>query len=129
MNGLKNFLQYLSDNWTGIMVCIGIIVGIVNRTLAYLNKSNDLKLAVAKQQIKEIVLRMITDAEIDFNDWEQSGKIKRSQVIEEIYAKYPILAKAKSQKEVIDFIDTQIDNALKELRSVIEKNIKMGNIQ
>ncbi len=129
MNGLKNFLQYLSDNWTGIMVCIGIIVGIVNRTLAYLNKSNDLKLAVAKQQIKEIVLRMITDAEIDFNDWEQSGKIKRSQVIEEIYAKYPILAKAKSQKEVVDFIDTQIDNALKELRSVIEKNIKMGNIQ
>ena len=129
MNGLKNFLQYLSDNWTGIMVCIGIIVGIVNRTLVYLNKSNDLKLAVAKQQIKEIVLRMITDAEIDFNDWEQSGKIKRSQVIEEIYAKYPILAKAKSQKEVVDFIDTQIDNALKELRSVIEKNIKMGNIQ
>ena len=73
----------------------------------------------AKAQIKERILKIITDAEIDFEEWNQAGSIKRSQVIGEIFEKYPILSKSINQQEVISWIDEEIDNSLKTLRKVV----------
>lgn len=129
MKAIQNLLQALNEHWTSILICSGLIVGLIRQTIKFFNQSQDVQIAIAKQQISEIILKMITDAEVDYKDWEKSGSIKRSQVINEIYAKYPILSKAKSQKEVIDFIDTQIDNSLIELRKIIVENINLGNIK
>lgn len=129
MKAIQNLLQALNEHWTSILICSGLIVGLIRQTIKFFNQSQDVQIAIAKQQISEIILKMITDAEVDYKDWEKSGSIKKSQVINEIYAKYPILSKAKSQKEIIDFIDTQIDNSLNELRKIIVENINLGNIK
>lgn len=129
MKAIQNLLQALNEHWTSLLICAGLIVGLIRQTIKFFNQSQDVQIAIAKQQISEIILKMITDAEVDYKDWEKSGSIKRSQVINEIYTKYPILSKAKSQKEVIDFIDTQIDNSLNELRKIIVENINLGNIK
>ena len=129
MKAIQNLLEVLNEHWTSLLICVGLIVGLIRQTIKFFNQSQDVRIAIAKQQISEIILKMITDAEVDYKDWEKSGSIKRSQVINEIYTKYPILSKAKSQKEVIDFIDTQIDNSLNELRKIIVENINLGNIK
>ncbi len=122
MKGIVNFLYFINENWTSILVCIGIIVGIVQKTRTFIKKTDDEKIATAKAQIKEIVLRMITEAEVDFDNWDKAGSIKRSQVIEEIFMNYPILSKVVDQKELIAWIDNEIDSALGVLEDVINTN-------
>lgn len=122
MNGIQKFLSLINDNWTSVMVIIGLILAIYKKAKVYFSKSNDEKISIAKVQIKERMLKMITDAEIDFEEWNQAGSIKRSQVIGEIFEKYPILSKSINQQEVISWIDEEIDNSLKTLREVVANN-------
>lgn len=122
LDGINSFLHFINENWTGIMVCIGLLVGIYVKAKDYISKSNEEKVEVAKTYIRESILKMITDAEIDFEAWDKAGSIKRSQVIQEIYASYPILEKVVDQQAIIDWIDEEIDNALKTLREIITTN-------
>ena len=85
LTGLQNFLNIINDNWTTILVCAGLIVGIVKKTQDYLSKSDDEKIEIAKAQIKQVILKKISDAEVDYEEWNKAGSIKRSQVIAEIY--------------------------------------------
>lgn len=122
LNGLQNFLQLINDNWTTIIVIIGLALAIFKKAKSYFSKSDDEKIAIAKKQITETMLKMITDAEVDYEDWNKAGSIKRSQVIKEIFKEYPVLSKVTNQEEIIQFIDDAIDNSLKELRKTIEEN-------
>lgn len=127
MIGIQNFLQMLYDNWTSVLVCIGLILGIVQKTKNYLSKSEKEKIEIALSQIEETVLKMITDAEEDYEDWNKAGSIKRSQVIKEIFEKYPILSKVTNQEEIIQSIDVMIDNSLITLRKIVQNNkVKEG---
>ena len=124
MTAIENFLSYLSENWVMILVLIGAAFSIGKMISRYLSLSNEEKIEVAKKLIREAMLKMITEAEIDFEEWNKSGSIKRSKVIADIYEKYPILSKAASQEEVIAFIDSEINNSLKTLREVLKENKK-----
>ena len=126
MTGIENFLGYLSENWVMILVLIGAAFSIGKLISKYLALSDEEKIEVAKKLIREAMLKMITEAEIDFEEWNKSGSIKRSKVIADIYEKYPILSKAASQEEVIAFIDSEINNSLKTLREVLKENKKEG---
>ena len=122
LNGVKNFLQMINDNWTTILVITGSVVAIVKKTKDWMAKSEEEKIAIAKEQISNTVLKMISDAEKNWEQYSKAGSIKRSEVIDMIYTKYPILSKVTNQDEVIAFIDDAIDNALKTLREVVEQN-------
>lgn len=122
LNGIQNFLQFVDNNWTSIVVIISLIIAIYQKVKHYLSKSNQEKIESAKAQIKEIVLKLITDAEVDYEAWNKAGSIKRSQVIQKIFADYPILSKVADQKEVIAWIDEFIDESLKELRKIVAEN-------
>ena len=122
LNGIQNFLQFINDNWTAIIIIISLIIAIVQKARSYFNKSNAEKIEVAKKQISQVVLKLITDAEIDYNDLVSAGPIKRSQVIQKIFNDYPILTKATDQKAIIEWIDDMINNSLKELRKIVEIN-------
>ena len=122
LTGIQNFLSFINDNWTNIIVIIGLAISIGKKAKDYFVKSDEEKIAIAKSQIHETMLRMITDAEVDYEEWVKAGSIKRSQVIEEIFIKYPILSKVVDQTDLIKWIDDEIKNALKELRKVIEIN-------
>lgn len=121
MEGIKNLLTFLNNNWTVILICIGAIVGIVNKTINYFSKSKDERVEIAKKQIEQEILKMISDAESEYKEWEKAGEIKRSEVIGEIFKKYPILSKVVDQKELIQWIDDLIDNSLDTLRDIISQ--------
>ncbi len=122
MNGINSFLEFVNNNWTAIMVMIGLCIALFRKLSSYLKKSDEEKVEIAKVYIKECILKMITDAELDFEEWNKAGSIKRSQVINVIYEKYPVLAKVANQQDIINWIDTEIDNALVTLRDVISEN-------
>lgn len=122
MNGIENFLGYISENWVAILVLLGLTLALGRMVYNYLKIDNVEKIEIAKTQIREAMLKLITEAEIDFEEWNKSGKIKRSQVITKIYEKYPILSKAVSQEDVIAWLDREIDNSLVTLREIIKDN-------
>lgn len=122
LDGVHYFLTYVNDNWTLIVVIIGLIIGLAKKVKNYIKKTDEEKIEIAKFYIKQSILKMITDAELDYEDWKNAGSIKRSQVIQEIYERYPILEKVADQQSLINWIDEQIDNALETLRSVIAIN-------
>lgn len=122
MNGIVNFLNLINDNWTTITVIIGLLIMLYRKVESYLKKSEEEKIEIAKKQIREICLRLVSEAEMDYESWEQAGEIKRSQVIQEIYKEYPVLEKVINQEELLEFIDEAIDEALVILREVIEHN-------
>lgn len=124
LNGIKNFLSLINDNWTTILVIIGLALALWKKIESYLKLSTDKKIEIAKKQISENILKLITQAEKDYAEWEKAGSIKRSEVISEIYKEYPILAKVVNQEELVKWIDEQIDNALPTLRDIIKQNEK-----
>ena len=127
MEGLQKFLQLLNDNWTSILVCIGLVIGIVKKTQDYMSKSQDEKIEIAKKQIQTTILKMISDAEVDWQEWSEAGSIKRAQVIKQIYEEYPILSKVVDQKALIEWIDEKIDSALDTLREIVKTNATTTN--
>lgn len=124
LNGIKNFLSLINDNWTTILVIIGLALALWKKIESYSKLSTNKKIEIAKKQISENILKLITQAEKDYAEWEKAGSIKRSEVISEIYKEYPILAKVVNQEELVKWIDEQIDNALPTLRDIIKQNEK-----
>lgn len=122
LTGIQNFLQFINDNWTAIIIIIALGLSIALKIKNLFTKGKNGQIEIAKAQIKQIILKLITDAEIDYNDWAKSGSIKRAQVIQQIYTDYPILAKVTDQETLIAWIDAEINNSLKELRKIVAEN-------
>lgn len=119
LNGIKNFLEFVDANWMNLVIIAGLLIGLYKKVSNYLKKSNEEKVAIAKQQIREIMLKMISDAECDYDEWNKAGAIKRSQVIKKIYEMYPILSKVVNQEELTEWIDAEIDDSLETLNDIV----------
>lgn len=119
--GVQNFLQFIESNWTLITVIVGLLLSILKKVQSYMNKSDEEKIAIAKKQIKESMLKLVTEAELTYAEWQKAGSIKRAQVIEDIFLTYPILSKVTNQEELIAWLDEVINESLETMRDVIEK--------
>ena len=122
LTGINNVLMLINDHWTEITILIGMALILYKKIRAYLAKSKEEKMEIALKQAREIILDRVTAAEIDYTNWKKAGAIKRAQVLDEIFAAYPILGKITNQEEVIKKLDEYIDEALETLREVIETN-------
>lgn len=118
LNGIKTVLQFLNEYWTWIIILAGLSLALADKVKTFINKSTEEKIEIAKEQINQIVLKLVSDAEEEYDSIEKAGSIKRSQVIEKIYAQFPILSKITSQEEIVEFIDGAIDTALETLREI-----------
>lgn len=122
LTGIHNFLEFINENWTMIASIVTLIIVIVNKAKSYFSLSTEEQIKIAKAQINEIMLKLVTEAEKDYRQWIKAGNIKRSQVIDEVFAMYPVLSKVTNQDEIIAWIDEAINNALKEMRKIFEEN-------
>lgn len=122
LDGIKNFLQFINDNWTTIVVICAFIIALVKKAKDFFGKSNEEKIEIIKRQISETILKWVTEAEEDYIEFDGAGSIKRALVIEKIFEKYPELSKIANQEEIIKWLDETIDNALVTMREIFEKN-------
>lgn len=129
LNGLYNLLTFIEDNWGIIAAIIVTAVSITKKIVSFMAKSREEKLEIAKAQINETMLKWVSIAECDWLEWQQAGEIKRSQVIDMIFEKYPILSQVTNQQEIIAWLDDSIDNALKTMRKIFEENKAENNAE
>ena len=122
MNGVVTFLNFIVDYWMLIATAIISVVAGIIKLKDFFSKSKEEKIELAKKQIKETIFWYCSTAEFDLNDLVKAGEIKRSQVIQQLYIQYPVLATVADQESVIAFIDEAINEALKTLREVMEIN-------
>ena len=87
--GIKNFLDLIkgknSKNWN-------------KKVKNYLSLSEQEKIDLALEQIRITALKMVTDAEKEYDKWVKAGSIKRAEVIDKIFKDYPILSKATDKE-------------------------------
>lgn len=124
MNSINALLLFINQNWASIVTCVLLIIGIASKAKNWMKKSEQEKVEIAKRQVREIILRLVTEAEIQYDEWVSAGEIKRSQVICQVLEMYPALSKAIDQEELIKFMDECIDEALVVLRDILETNEK-----
>ena len=120
--GIKNFLDLINQNWTLITVIIGLGILVFKKVKRHSSLSEQEKIDLALEQIRITALKMVTDAEKEYDKWVKAGSIKRAEVIEKIFKDYPILSKVTNQETLIKNIDNIIDEALNEMRKVFETN-------
>lgn len=118
--GIRNFLQFVNDNWGMIAAIVLLAMAVVKKIVTFFSKSDEEKITIAKQQIRETMLKLVTDAEKDYLEWVSAGQIKRSEVIDKIFKTYPVLSKVANQEELISWIDEVIDEALRTMREIFE---------
>lgn len=124
---INNVLAFLNEHWSEITIMIALIYALWRKIKAFMVKSNDEKVEIALKQAKEIILDRVTQAELDYAEWKKSGAIKRSQVLDDIFEKYPILSKVTNQEEIIEKLDSFIDEALVTMREIFSDN-KEGSV-
>lgn len=121
LSGIKNLLMFISEHWAEIVTVLCMMFLAYKRVADFLAKSESDRIQIAKEQIRINMLKYVTDAEEEYANWVKAGEIKRSQVISQIYADYPILSKIVAQDELIAWIDQTINDALKTMRKIIEE--------
>lgn len=122
MNAIKNALQFVNNNWAMIVVAIAIIVYVALRIKKHFTDKDNKDFAIAKAQVAQVILKMVDGAEKDYSTIKSAGAIKRAQVINQVFENYPILSRITDQESVITWIDTLIDDALAQLRRIVEIN-------
>lgn len=123
LTSINNVLMFINDHWSEITIGIALALLLVKKIRAFMDQSDDEKIQNALKQAKEIILDSVTRAEVDYSEWKKSGAIKRAQVLNEIFAKYPILSKVTDQETLIKTLDSYIDEALETLRTIIDTNL------
>ena len=122
LNSIKNILAFVCENWLAILIIAGLAAIAYRKVKAFIARDKDEQVAIAKSQIREFMLKLVSDAEQDYEAWNKAGAVKRAQVIQKIYMDYPILSTIVDQGALIKWIDDQIDAALGELRKIIAEN-------
>lgn len=124
MEGIYKFLNFVNENWTMICAIIVLAIAAAQKIKSFFSKSKEEQIEIAKQQVREIMLRLVTEAECDYHEWLKAGEIKRAQVIDQVFKMFPILSKVTNQADIIAWIDDAIDEALKTMRKIFEENEK-----
>lgn len=118
MNGIINFLTFIKENWTLITTIAGLLLWIAIKLKKYIALTKEQKIDLALNNAKSIILSLVSTAEENWGN--NTGKIKRSEVIASILEKYPILQEVTNKEELEIKIDEMIEDALVQMRQILE---------
>ena len=129
MNGLEKFISDVAMSYPYIVLAVCIILYIIYSIKKYNKMSEEEKneeqerlIKIALEKVKEIIPFLTANAEENWNHLVKSGIIKRGEVIDAIYEKYPILKEYYDQEKITAEIDKIIDEALVNIRSITRNN-------
>lgn len=121
MESINKVLMYVNENWVQICVFLGLAIALAKNLKAFIKLSNEDKVKFAKNAIAQTLTRAVANAEYEYADWNKAGAIKRAQVIEEVFDRYPVLTKVTNQKEIVEWLDGEIDKSLAILGDTVKK--------
>ena len=126
-NSIFNFLNdggSANNIISVIIIIVGILLGIKYFS-DFIDKFKDLsdeeKIKVILRIVKAEILKLMSDAEVEWSSFEKAGIIKKSQVIGKIYEKYPVLSSYINQEMIICELEKIIEENMNNMNSVINK--------
>jgi len=117
LEGIKNLLNGVIANWALITMIIGLGITVYVKAKAYFKLTNEQKIDLALSNASVIMLGLVKKAEDLYGS--KTGIIKRSEVITQVYAKFPILAQVIDQESLLIKIDIIIKDALDKMEVVL----------
>ena len=114
-----DIFAFLDSAWSIFLVLLGIFIFLYNKITNYMKLTKEQKVEAALKVVKAELLKLMSDAEIEWQDFNKSGEIKKSQVISEIYKKFPFLAEYISQDELIEKIGEMIEEQKAKMDEII----------
>lgn len=135
MEGLKNLLIFLNENWATIVCIAGLTIALYMKIMKAIKdwkamtddeKKAELERQIekAKEAIAQYILSYVSQAEIDWAYEGKFGEIKRAEVIGKVFEAYPVLTMVTDQEELIGYIDALIEKALETVRTTIRLESK-----
>ena len=103
-----------------IVLVLAILAGI-REYKKYMNMSKEDRLKAILTIVKKEDLELMCSAEEIYSEYEKSGKLKESNVISEIYEKFPVLSEFKNQDEIIDIISGFIKDEMDSMNKIVNK--------
>jgi hypothetical protein len=122
MNGIINFLTFIDNNWTCLVIIIGLAITLYKKLKFYIPMTDEEKIELAMESIRSVIEEKVAKAEVEWADYKKTGYIKKSQVISELYTQFPILSKYVNQDELVTRIEELIDEALVNINKTINEN-------
>lgn len=116
---VNNVVNSLSNSLPTIIIVIAIIIGVVRKVIQYSKMTKEERVNAALKVIKEELLKLMSDAEIEWEDYKKSGELKKSQVLKEIYSQFPFLATYIDQDTLVNKLYELIDNEMENMNKII----------
>lgn len=116
---VNNVVNSLSNSLPTIIIVLAIIIGVVRMVIQYSKMTKEERVNAALKVIKEELLKLMSDAEIEWEDYKKSGELKKSQVLKEIYSQFPFLATYIDQDTLVNKLYELIDNEMENMNKII----------
>lgn len=116
---MNNIMDIIKAAMPNILVFVVILIGGYRTYLSYSKMSKEEKVEAALKVIKTELLKLMSDAEIEWEDFKKSGELKKSQVLREIYTQFPFLATYIDQDTLIQKIYEMIDDEMDNMNKII----------
>lgn len=115
---MKDFMNWLIENWAMIIAIIAVIVAIV----AAIYRFTKLPTEEQKSKVKQCLLNWVVEAEKNLGGG--TGKVKLSMVYGWFVTAFPVL------KNFITFetFSTWVDEALEEMKTMLATNQNLKNV-
>ena len=119
MKGISNTLFFIQENWSNIIFIFSIILVCCDKVRDYVKLSKEDRVEATLVIIKEELLKLMSEAELDWKHIQKSGELKKSQVIKKIYEQFPNLNEYVDQDELIERISNMIDEGMEKMNAII----------
>lgn len=120
MEAIKNFIQFVSDNWTMITTILAALAGLYAKIVTWRKKTKKQRIDAAIEAVRVSMLGLVTEAEQAYGAG--TGAIKRSHVFARIFEEYPILAESLELDKLVDLLDGMLNENLAELNKTLADN-------
>lgn len=121
MQGLVNTANFILENWSNIVFVAAVFIAVFFRIKKFFSMSKEDQKEAVLKVVKEEILKIMSDAEKDWDNYVKSGEIKKSQVINTIYEQFPALSSFANQDEIIKQISDMIDEVKPTMDKIFEK--------
>lgn len=119
MTYIINLFKFVTDEWMSIVFVILLLIVGIKKVISFLKMDKQKKLEIILKLVKEEILSLMAEAEVNWKDYSKSGEIKKSEVISKIYERFPILSKYINQEELIEEISKMIDEEKSKMDKII----------
>lgn len=123
MQGLKNTINFIIENWSNIIILACLIYGIILRVKKFHKLSEEEKVDAALTIVNKQLLKWMSDAELQWSDIKKSGELKKSEVITKIYDEFPNLKEFVDQDKLLQTISNMIDENMAQLNKVLVEKL------